>query len=88
MKKLIISLFVAIFMVAILPVSLITAFADDDPAFITEPTGGYVAEGEKYTISWETNFDPVWMQILVFNSIFTLTRFSQILFVILSFENF
>lgn len=55
-------------MVALLSASLITAFAESEPAFVTKPVGGYVAEGEKYTISWETNFDPVWMQILVFNS--------------------
>ena len=38
------------------------------PAFTTQPVGGMVAEGEKFTITWETNFKPAWIQILTFNS--------------------
>lgn len=39
-----------------------------DPAFIVKPVGGNVAEGEKFTITWETNFKPAWIEILSFNS--------------------
>ena len=39
-----------------------------DPAFIVTPVGGNVAEGEKFTITWETNFKPAWIEILSFNS--------------------
>ena len=38
------------------------------PAFTTQPVGGMVAEGEKFTITWETNFKPAWIQILTFGS--------------------
>ncbi len=38
------------------------------PAFIVKPVGGNVAEGEKFTITWETNFKPAWIEILSFNS--------------------
>ena len=69
MKKRILSILFTILMaVALVPFAVVTALADDDPAFITEPTGGYVAEGEKHTITWETNFEPVWIQVLVFSS--------------------
>ena len=39
-----------------------------DPAFIVKPVGGNVAEGDKFTITWETNFKPAWIEILSFNS--------------------
>ena len=39
-----------------------------DPAFIVKPVGGNVEEGDKFTITWETNFKPAWIQILSFNS--------------------
>ena len=39
-----------------------------DPAFTTLPVGGMVAEGEKFTITWETNFKPAWIEIYSFNS--------------------
>lgn len=38
------------------------------PAFIVKPVGGNVAEGDKFTITWETNFKPAWIEILSFNS--------------------
>lgn len=39
-----------------------------DPAFTTQPVGGWVAEGDKLTVDWELNFTPAKIELRYFDN--------------------
>ena len=52
-------LLAALMVVAIIPFSAIGAFAVEDPAFTVQPQNATADPGEKATVTWELNFEPV-----------------------------
>ena len=56
-------LLAVLMVVAIIPFSAITAFAVEDPAFTVQPQNATADPGEKATVTWELNFEPVILRL-------------------------